>query len=365
MSRNVERSREFLEDREAGPAIAGFNDSDGLGTIVSPTSPLPVTISSNNKIGVSVSFVNPDNGVNMNVASAFTGTADGVHNGIDSTLWTASTLNGTKFTYNSTDFAHTGSASIKTNKAIINDDFQVLRGSTIDLSGYVALTMFVYVDSGWSAASLDSINIGGYDTGTGLDVGTPVAIEHYFNELDFGEWHAVVIPLDDLELEASTIDALRIEVVAKSGAGPVFYLDDIQFEESGGDTEYEALPTAGTDLYLNSLRFTLADNITALSYDKFMGLTSLTNGVEIALVSDNVVTQNVVINNLGDLIFVRGDVSTKETDATNTIVAFTLPFDEPTVLHSATNDKAVITINDDLSGLLLFKCIMSGYEVVV
>lgn len=53
-------------------------------------------------------FINTDFGINMNQDVAFSGTPDRIHNGTDSTLWTATSIAGAKFTFNSTDRANEG-----------------------------------------------------------------------------------------------------------------------------------------------------------------------------------------------------------------------------------------------------------------
>jgi len=51
-------------------------------------------------------FTNDEQGADLNQNGAFGGTPEGIHDGVDSTLWTASTIVGTKFTFDSTDRAY-------------------------------------------------------------------------------------------------------------------------------------------------------------------------------------------------------------------------------------------------------------------
>lgn len=48
-------------------------------------------------------FRNEDVGLNMNVNAAFGGTPDPIHDGTDRSLYTASAIQGTKFTFNRSD----------------------------------------------------------------------------------------------------------------------------------------------------------------------------------------------------------------------------------------------------------------------
>jgi len=306
---------------------------------------------------------NTDNGIDMNVDGAFGGTPDGIHNGTDSALWTASTLSGTKFTFDSTDRANSGTMSIKTDNGGVGDAFQVLRASTIDLSTFSSISLAVNVDKDWNANSDDSIEFGGYDTGTGLDIGTPVLLENYFNETVTDTWHNLAIPLTDLSLSGTTLDAFKLTVVAKAGKGPKFYMDDIQLEETGGGVSYTLAPDRGKDMYLNSLRFTLADDITALSFDQFMGVSALTTGVTVQLRSRGKIIDSFTITDIGDMVSIGANITTEMTDSTNTMVSLDLVFSKPLVMVAADLDEITININDDLSSLLVFRCIVSGYEV--
>lgn len=58
-------------------------------------------------------FLNPTFGGGMNVNVAFSGNPDPIHNGEDSSLYTASTISGTKFTFDSSAHAHEGIVTVK------------------------------------------------------------------------------------------------------------------------------------------------------------------------------------------------------------------------------------------------------------
>ena len=90
---------------------------------------------------------NPDFGVEMAQDFSFSGTPVGVHDGTDTAFWTASAIVGTKFTFDSTDEANSGTKSVKANKAALNDVMEFDRLSDLDLSNYVAITLFVFVAS--------------------------------------------------------------------------------------------------------------------------------------------------------------------------------------------------------------------------
>ena len=229
---------------------------------------------------------NPTFGAEMAQNFSFGGTPEGVHNGLDSVLWTATNEAGNKFSFNSTDQAHSGAQSIKANKPAVNNVMQIDNGSNIDLSNFKALTMFIYVSNSWGTG--DSFSIYGWDTASGQTIGNEVFLEDFFNETDFGQWHKVVIGLDDLGLSSATIDSFRIECVSTSGQSPTFYIDDFQIEETGNTSIFTLTTGNDTLMEVHQISFSivapldirLADATTTnLSYDKFLNLNALDNGL--------------------------------------------------------------------------------------
>jgi len=230
-------------------------------------------------------FLNSTYGANMNQNCAYGGVPEKVHDGTDSVLWAGSSIVGAKFTFDSADQSHGGTKSVKIDAAEINDIMQFAKGANLTVSNYVALTMWIYVDKDWKAG--DSIKVYGYDVGVG-QVGNSVNLEDYFAWSDYDTWHQIAFPLTDMGLTSGTIDALRIEIVAKEGKSPKFYLDDIQFEQSGTPAEFCIEPTKGTWLHVQGLTIVMADatpsiladgTMPYLAYDKLLGVTALTIGI--------------------------------------------------------------------------------------
>ena len=199
-------------------------------------------------------FSNADYGADMNVNISFGGTAVVVYK--DNAEWTASDIvGGGKTTFNSTDQDHTddgGDAfSIKVDNAPVGDIYQLAKGSDLDCTGYAAISMWCYVDKDWKAN--DVVELYGWDTGTGLQVGDSVDLSDYFTFDDYDTWHKIVIPLSamgDLVL-STTLDALRIKQTAAEGKAPKYYLDDIQFEQTGTPATFTIEPDKGTWLHVN------------------------------------------------------------------------------------------------------------------
>lgn len=310
---------------------------------------------------------NPDLGVEMAIDASFGGVPIGVYNGGDTSYWTASAITGSKFNFTDTTQPRTGSADVQSNKAAANDVMQFDKGSSQDLSAHVALTIWIYIQSGYTAGN--SLSVYGYDTGSAAQVGNRVLLEDYFNELEFGEYQNISIPFSDMGLEVSTIDSFRIEVESKAGAGVVFYLDDIQIEESGGSKEFTVSAPAGKIFYVSSFRFsyvdalaaTLADNSAlAVSYDKILGLSALTNGITFRRRRLNTVTFSASVRTIGDSLKGGADLINPISDGVNTCITIETVFQEPVLIDPRKKDSISVVINDDLSGLISFTAIASG-----
>ena len=74
-------------------------------------------------------FFNPDFGINMNLDAGFTGTPELIHNGENTTAYTASAVQGTKFTFNDTTFAVQSNITITGFAAIDNGDGVTINGT--------------------------------------------------------------------------------------------------------------------------------------------------------------------------------------------------------------------------------------------
>lgn len=314
------------------------------------------------------SFVtNPTVGFEMAINGAFGGTPEVIHNGVDTVAWTGSNINGTKVTFNDTTQPQAGSNNVLVNKPTVGNIWEFDKGSDLTLSSWQALSLYIYVGSGWTAGN--SISIYGYDTGTGLTVGQSVLLEDYFNEIEFGVYQKLSIPLTDMNLSAGTIDAIRMEVVAKSGSGIVCYIDTFQVEETSGSTIFSVEAPQGKKYYVDEFRFTYIDALSTtlasnsmhnLSYDKILGLTKLTNGIGFSRIKDGKAVFSAGITCLADSTRGGSMVENVFSDGTNTHITISTKFASPVLLDSRTSDAITVTVNDDLTGLISFTAVAMG-----
>jgi len=311
-------------------------------------------------------FTNEDYGIDMNINASEGAGKEEIHNGIDTVLWTASDIvGGGKTTFNSTDRAYEGSRSIKVDNSPINDIYQIAKGSNVDMNNYVSLTLWINVDKDWK--NNDVVELYGYDTGTGLQVGDSVDLSDYFSYNSYDVWQKISIPLTDMgDLSTyATLDAIRIKQTAKDGPkAPKYYIDTIQFNETGAPVAYTLEPKEGTWLHVHEFVISIADEMAgtledgtmpALAYNKVLGET-LSAGINYQRIQAEIVQFSLTFINLLELIEVAGsEIVSTGSDGTNTWVTLRVKHQEPLILKSEFGDKLQWTIAEDLTGLLHFR----------
>lgn len=315
-------------------------------------------------------FFNPTFGFDMNVNAAFSGSPDFVHDGTDSVLWALTEPVGTRVTADSTARPQNGTKSIEWDNGNVGDIMQLARASTINVADYVALTLSVNVDSDWDV--LDCFEIYGYDTVGAAEISGRLALEDFFQPLEFDAWHNLVIPIGNFAFTESSFDTLRIENVTRDGAkSPKFYIDDMQWEQLGAPATFTIAPSAGKIFLADTVRLIIVDDIAStvangtmhgLSYDQFMGLASLPNGVLFSF-TINGSTTGFPLSNFSDMAFLGGLNVETISDGVNTMVVHDVSTETPFLLDSRTGDSASITVSDDLSGTILFRSSIRGREI--
>lgn len=306
-------------------------------------------------------FLNATYGASMAQNIAFSGTPDRVHDGLDTTLWTASDITGSGFDFNNTGeiTAHTGADVIKSESLGLGAVMQIAKGSTIALTDFTALTLAIYVERRWEAG--DSVTVYAWDTGAGTRVGNAVPLEDYFNFGTFDEWHEVVIPIGDLG--AGDFDAIRIENAANQGQTPHYYLDEIIFEETGGVESYDVSVAHDTIFEAHYMRCqveaTLA--LTAVDPNLFFGVT-LSDGIIFSRTSGDGSGFASTFNNILDMQWVGFlQDSTPFSNGTNSTWVLNSYFSTPLIIDPTT-DRARITISDNLSALGSLRFSLGGVE---
>lgn len=310
-------------------------------------------------------FTNDEYGVELNVNAATGGTPELIHDGLDTVAWTASDIvDDAKTTFNSSDVSYDGAGSVKVDNADDNSVFQFARATPLDCSGYVSLSMYIWVDKDWKAG--DVVSLYGWDTATNTQVGTAIDLKNYFSYDTVDVWHRLIIDLHDLgTLAGSSIDAIRIKQTASEGKAPKYYIDVLEFEETGEPIQFGVEPDKGTWLYVESMQLLIADayvgtladaSMPNIPYDSFFGVPKLVSGIRLSNVIDGGIVSSFSIKQFSDfLLFPSSHITGSGSDGTNSWVSVSLVFAMPVLLKAEDQDGFYVTINDDLSGLLDFR----------
>lgn len=334
---------------------ASIENGEEKNALVVATRPLKSLV---NKIEF---FSNPDYGHNMNIALGFAGTPIPIHNGVDNVYWTATAISGT-WTFNSAAQAHTGTKSIDGTATVNNSIAQIAKGANQDLTDYVAITGWIYL-SLWDDRGTKEIQVYGWDTGTATMIGITVNLKDYINIGLTDAWQKFAISLKDMNLVGQTIDAIRIQTIDVGlGVPPDYYLDDIQIEDDIAPEEFKIEPDDRKWLYVNNYSIflvdayagTLADaTMPYLSYDKLLGLASLTSGILYQRVINGDIPLAFPFRNLGDILMFPGSsIDSYGSDGTNTFLKIMVNLYEPILLKQENADKISFIVSDNLSGLL-------------
>ena len=313
-------------------------------------------------------FSNDTYGVDMAQNGSLGGVDENVHDGIDNVYWTGSSIAGIKFDFNDPAVFHAGANSVSSTNAAVNDTMQFAKGANLDVSGYVAIEFWIYVDSNWSDG--DSIAIYGYDTGVG-QIGDAVNLEDYFSYGVFDTWHKVTIPLVDMDLASGIIDALRIQIITKEVQSPTFYIDELKFKQTGNAIIFTVKPDIGTWLHVKSIMVTIVDDLTGivlvpsdshnatmpgLAYDRMLGANALASGLTYQRVQDGDVVAAYTSHQLSDwLQFPNARLAAAVSDGANTMVNINTEFSTPEILKAEDLDELRMLVLDDLTGITMIR----------
>jgi hypothetical protein len=309
-------------------------------------------------------FLNDTFGTAMNQNIAFGGTQEIIHNGGTSVEWTGTALSGTW------NFADGGKMTITSANNNDAASFAEEGATTIDMSGFTALTGKVDLDI---YNSTNNSIIVAFDL-AGVSVGNSVDLNDYIDTGGFAEQNFVV-PKADLGLTTQLLDGMTITMTRLGGTKPTVKFDDIQFEQTGTPAVFKATTPLGTRYHINKLRFVMADaldafvtvagatenaTLPALSYNKLLGVSALSNGITFQRVQNGKVNLSVILKQLSDFLATGSTITDAISDGTNTFISMEVGFLEPIVLEGGAGNFLSLTINDNLSGLLQFTAAARG-----
>lgn len=321
------------------PADDGRAGNPGLTVYTEDRNPLPMT---------TVPLLNAAFGFDMNQSTPFSGAADGVHDGTDSVLWTATALSGT-WDFASTTQAKAGTKSIDATATGNNSEALLTRSSTIMAGDFIALHGFIYITS-WPGTGTKDVRL--QLSNGGVDTGVEINLIDYIEIGIVGSWQPFIIPTADFG--AGTIDELSIKTISQGGGGaPDYFLDEIDFEEAGGFIDFVYAPGPDekfTILEIGNVFQTTAAEAVVRDPDLFMGTTALTNGVVAFKTSEGTVFQGFPLTSLFDYLqFPQLKEYTTASSGTKTLTSMVTVIQEP--LDGRLQETFTYRIQDDLTGL--------------
>jgi len=297
-------------------------------------------------------FINPLFGNAMNQDVSFTGVPEVIFDG---------SLFGWTGTINSGAWSLSDAGKVTITAANDLDNVTWLSyDETIDMSNFTAITGKVDLDiyNGNVNTILLQFSLGGVLQGNSVD------LNQFMNTGDFTE-QGFVIPKSTFGIDMLIIDELTITITRASGARPTIKFDDFQIEENGEPLIFNSTLDSDEVFCVDEIFLTAVNDTSAnLAYDEFIGLAALTNGLIFSRARNGVVRFSVTIKQLSDFLGGGAIVVNKESDGTNTLVSLKITFPTPLLLNGGTGDFLRFTVNDDLSGLILFNAIARGHERV-
>lgn len=308
-------------------------------------------------------LVSAASGFGMNTSVGFSGTPDGIHDGTDSVLWTGTALSGT-WDFASTTQAAAGTKSVDATAAIRNTEAQFERSSAIAPSSYTAISGCIYITS-WPTTGTKEVEVrlrlAGGDVGASLD------LSNYVDTLTFNSWQSFIIPVDDFGA-GSNIDQIVIKQIDSGpGLAPTYFLDEFQFEETGGFEDFTYAPGAKEVFHVELIAQGAVTNTTEAlmkSYDKFFGIPALSNGILTVIQQNNLLLPSIAFKRTFDVIpFPQSQPFEVFGDGTNTVGKLASQFRID--LDGRKHDSFTYRVQDDLSSLLELNVWLYGWIEVV
>lgn len=314
---------------------------------------------------------NGSTAMNVNGSSAG-GTPDAIHDGIDSALWTGSNLSGTGFVFDSTAQAQAGTKSVSGVASVNNDEALFTRSSAVNIVSYSGITGYIYIDR-WPASGTKEVRL--RFRLAGVDIGSTVGISPFIDVTNQGVWQTFTIPFTgNFNLSGTQLDELVVTTIDIGGGKPPnYYLDAMSLTSAAGGSPqtFKLEPRLNELIYVKGIEFVFVfpfdpvatvagatENFAAnyLSYNTFLHLAALGNGLRISRIqNEKTLFSSVTKNNFDLFNATNRQIDLFVSDNTNTIMKISSEFTGLVELDATSNDRYEFTVQDDLSSLLEFR----------
>lgn len=316
-----------------------------------------------------IPFLNPTFGSALNQAITFSGTPEGIHDGTDSVLWTATAISGT-WTFDSTTNPQAGTKCVDATATVNNDAALFSDATTTNMANFTAITGQIRLE-GFDSTRGNHVEMQFRLAGT--PVGNSVNIDNFIDDTLFDVYQGFVVPKALLGLTTQTVDEMVITTLRDTGPAPDYRLDAMQIEQTGTPALFIAAPLPGTVFRIEEIVIVLVDALAStladatmpnLAYNTLLGVSALTNGIVFLRVRNRKVAFAGNIKQLSDFVLF-GLVPQAFSDGTNTTLVLRNQLPVPILMDARVNDSISLTVSDDLSGLVLFRALVRGSEEVL
>ena len=268
------------------------------------------------------------------------------------------------------NFADAGKVTItganNNDSAVFNDN----AGQTWSVDNFTALTGKIDLDTYDETLNTVLLSF----SLNGVPVGDTMNLNDFISTANFTE-QTFIIGKDAFNFGSALINEMTILITRSGGAKPTIKFDDIQWEEIGEPLDYRVTPADDEVLRIDELILAFTDDIsgiatvagatenstmTGLSYNKFLGVSELANGVGFRRVEDNIVGATLTFRKISDFMAAGANITNVISDTTNTFVTLSIKFPDPVRLFASSADFISFTVNDDLSSLISFTIFARG-----
>lgn len=310
-------------------------------------------------------FLNSTFGTAMNQEVSFSGTPELIFDGGSGGTEWAPTANA-----GSWNFADSGKVTITNannlDSATWDDAGTINMADMSAITGKIDLDTYNTVNNG----ILMQFGLGG------VPIGTPINLNDYIDAGNFNE-QSYVIPKADLGIIDEIVDEVTITILRSGGTRPVIKFDDLQINEVGNPLVFSVQLDTDEFICVRELVISIASTNTGittvsgatenatvpnLSYNKFMSLDELTNGLLFIRTRKGKVSFAISLRSIGDFMGGGATITNHISDGVNTFITLRIVYEEPLVLDGSVGDSLNFIVGDDLSGLLKLTAIARGAQ---
>lgn len=298
-------------------------------------------------------LLNPTNGADMNKSVAFSGSPELIHDGGDNAGWSGS--GPATWVFDDTTNPQADLACVAVTAAANGDTGTFLDGGEIAMGTHEAISGQVRLDT--YDASKNSMTF--QFRNNGGDVGNSVNLNNFINTGTLGSYQGFVLTKAAMGVDGLTVDELTI-TFSVTGPKPTVRFDVMQIEDDGAPLDYTFAPEPGEEFNVHTLKFVMADNVTATSdYNTFFSIAALTNGIIIAVKSLGVTAFAGSFRRTIDFINAPLIEFEDRIGAANSWMSFVANFPHDVILNGNNEDSVTFTIQDDLSSLTFFRATLN------